>query len=175
MCQASASVILVTLWIIFDVGIFKIRWIKTCILIWALFSSLEFESFQINKWDFRLSTLNIIIFCDVKPCGLVTSYKLVKGTCCLLLQRDSSHACRLGLIFSGLLQRKWMEAGIWTSSGIKTCWRSLYPVMSARILRAVEMNLCLSVDSEDRNEVSANSYTKIRKKHIHMLLVLYPE
>lgn len=29
---------------------------------------------------------------------------------------------------------------------------------------AMEMNLCLSVDSEDRNEVSANSYPKIKKK-----------
>lgn len=28
---------------------------------------------------------------------------------------------------------------------------------------AMEMNLCLSVDSEDRNGVSANSYPKIKK------------
>jgi hypothetical protein len=28
----------------------------------------------------------------------------------------------------------------------------------------VEMNLCLNIDSEDRNGVSANSYPEIKKK-----------
>jgi predicted metal-binding transcription factor (methanogenesis marker protein 9) len=41
---------------------------------------------------------------------------------------------------------------------------------------AMEMNLCLNIGSEDRNGVSANSYLEIKKKkHVHTLLVLYPE